>query len=263
MAGRGNGWRPWGLGLVIGLVWLLGGCFQSDLILQFDHHHHGHWTQTLTLGERNLAFAHDALDPWLQQIHDPVQDLGGRLRQTPSTIELTVPFSTPADLAERFNTVFTAPSLGATNSLGIKDGGNPWGDAPATVLTLPGVGSVPFHLETQEQNWGLFSQVRLVYDLDLRSIGELGESVWGEVSREDGVSFQLQVPWGVASLAAAALSPDQIDPAGARWILPLGEISHIEARFWLPNWIGLGGLVLAVIVLLGYVVRYRWLGSPR
>lgn len=265
MARGARGIRNLGLGLVMGLALLLNGCFQADLTLRFDHHHHGQWTQTLTLGERNLAFAGDALTPWLQQIRSPVQRLGGYLRQTPSTIEITVPFSTPADLTERFNRVFADPRSGDTMaSLPAVAPDGPTGEPAATVITLPALGTVPFHLETQERNWGLFSQVRLSYDLDLQAVDFPSDSMLGgEVPLADPVSFAVQVPWGISAVEAESLSPAQTTSTGARWNLPLGEQSHIDVRFWLPNWIGLGGVILTVIVLMGYGIRYRWLGPPR
>jgi len=256
-----RGIRNLGLGLVMGLALLLNGCFQADLTLRFDHHHHGQWIQTIALGERNLAFASDALRPWLQQIRTPVRQLGGHLRQTPTTIEITVPFSTPADLTARFNQVLADPSPG--ENVGSLPGATK--EAPvATVVTLPALGTVPFHLETQERNWGLFSQVWLRYDLDLRGVEFPSDStLGGDVLLPDPVAFRVQVPWGISAVETDSLAPTQTDPSGSRWSLPLGDKSHIDVRFWLPNWIGLGGVILTVVVLMGYGMRYRWLGPPR
>jgi Protein of unknown function (DUF3153) len=250
----GGRWRPWGLGLLISLLWLLGGCFQADLTLRFDHHHHGQWTQTLTLGERNLAMASDALDPWLQQVRPPIQRLGGHLQQTASTLTVTIPFSTPADLANRITTVFTTPSSAPTENLGRPDPDQP----PAATLALLGVGTVPFTLTTKEQNWVLVSRVRLVYDLDLRNLApSLTTAAPGA-----GITFRLQVPWGMPSVEPESLAPVSLQPHEAQWNLPLGQISHLAMVFWLPNGVGLGGLALAILILIGYVLRYRWLGPP-
>jgi hypothetical protein len=250
----GGRWRPWGLGLLISLLWLLGGCFQADLTLRFDHHHHGQWTQTLTLGERNLAMASDALDPWLQQVRPPIQRLGGHLQQTASTLTVTIPFSTPADLANRITTVFTTPSSAPTENLGRPDPDQP----PAATLALLGVGTVPFTLTTKEQNWVLVSRVRLVYDLDLRNLApSLTAAAPGA-----GITFRLQVPWGMPSVEPESLAPVSLQPHEAQWNLPLGQISHLAMVFWLPNGVGLGGLALAILILIGYVLRYRWLGPP-
>lgn len=253
----GQGWRWLIRGLGIGLAFLLGGCFQADLTLQFDHHHHGQWTQTLTLGERNLAVAQDALDPWLSDLRDSVGPLGGSLRQTPDTLALTVPFSTPADLVDRFQTLLTPPSPGGREPGSLRQRG---ADDPM-VLVLPALGTVPVHLQTRERNWGLVSQVWLGFDLDLRSVESPRASVGGDDAREAGLSFRLQVPWGLSRLTPDSLEPSH--PHGSQWNLPLGQLSHIEARFWLPNWVGLGGVALVILVLLGYRVRYRWLGPPR
>lgn len=253
------------LGLWLGLALLLTGCFQADLTLRFDHHHHGQWTQVITLGERNLAFASDALSPWLQQVRVPVQRLGGYLRQTPASIQVTVPFSTPADLATRFEIVLAEASAGPETLAPLTARAIPTPeDDQGLRLDVPGLGKIPVHLETQERNWGLFSQVRLIYDIDLPPVPLPTDSVLGAPSlRTDSLSFQLQVPWGRISPAPDSLSPSQTTATAARWVLPLGQPSHIDVRFWLPNWIGLGGIIIAVAVLLGYGIRYRWLGPPR
>ncbi|MEB3291160.1 MAG: DUF3153 domain-containing protein [Leptolyngbya sp.] len=256
----GGRWRPWGLGLLISLTWLLGGCFQADLTLRFDHHHHGQWIQTFTVGERNLALASDALDPWLRQVRRSLQPLGGHLQQTPNTLDLTIPFSTPADLVDRVAAVFAPPSTHPPTHPPEDIGPADPGYHATTALTLPGVGTIPFALHTKEQNWGIMSRVQLQYDLDLRGVTRTLTAEGGDLG--DGVSFRLQVPWGWPSLETGSLEAIRLQPHEARWILPLGQLSHIAVVFWLPNGVGLGGVALAIIVLLGYVLRYRWLGAP-
>lgn len=252
----GSQWRAWGLGLLISLAWLLGGCFQADLTLRFDHHHHGQWSQTFSLGERNLALASDALDPELRQVRLALEHLGGHLQQTPSTLDLTLPFSTPADLVDRVAAVFAPPGIAPT---GESDRGGS-GRETAAALTLPGVGTVPFTLRIEEQNWGIMSRVQLQYELDLRGVARTLITEGGDLG--DGVSFRLQVPWGLPSLEPGSLPAVSLQPHEARWNLPLGQLCPIAVVFWLPNGVGLGGLALAMMVLLGYVLRYRWLGWP-
>lgn len=65
----------WGLALVLCLG--LGGCFQADLTLRFDHQTHGTLRQSIQLGERGMALAQTALQPWMADLRPAIQRLGG------------------------------------------------------------------------------------------------------------------------------------------------------------------------------------------
>ncbi|NJM84994.1 MAG: DUF3153 domain-containing protein [Leptolyngbyaceae cyanobacterium RM2_2_21] len=42
--------------------------------------------------------------------------------------------------------------------------------------------------------------------------------------------------------------------------LQLGQLNHMEAVFWVPSPIGLGAAAIAVLMVLGWLIRYRVLG---
>jgi hypothetical protein len=45
-------------------------------------------------------------------------------------------------------------------------------------------------------------------------------------------------------------------------ILKVGDMNHVEVVFWLPNFLGIGTLLIIGFVWLGLYLRYRLLPSP-
>jgi hypothetical protein len=45
------------------------------------------------------------------------------------------------------------------------------------------------------------------------------------------------------------------------WSLVVGTVNQIEADFWVPSPIGIGAVAIALLVLLGYGIRYGILGN--
>ncbi|MGF1571276.1 MAG: DUF3153 domain-containing protein [Nodosilinea sp.] len=241
--------RSWGRRLrllLLPLLILLSSCLQSDLTLRFDHQTHGQILQSINLSERGAALARDSLNPWLASLEQPVQQLGGTLRQDSQTIALSVPFSTSQDLVERFDQLFgTVPAE--------------FSDA-APQLVIPRLGTVPFRLGVDQHSWGVASRTHLTYDLDLRELpaneipGSGAKRPWAELY------FSLQTPWGVGQVLPTSLRPVTQLPTETRWQLQPGELNHIDVDFWLPNAVGIGTVIILVMVLGGYFLRYRLLG---
>lgn len=65
------------MGVSLGAVFGPGGCFQADLTLRFDHQTHGTLRQSIQLGERGMALAQTALQPWMADLRPAIQRLGG------------------------------------------------------------------------------------------------------------------------------------------------------------------------------------------
>ncbi|MGF1516598.1 MAG: DUF3153 domain-containing protein [Nodosilinea sp.] len=256
--------RLWGrlLALLV-LPLTLSGCLRYDLTLRFDHQTHGQITQTIDLSERGAALAQPTLAPWLEALQGRSRSLGGQLSQGPQTVTLTVPFGTAADLGDRFQQLFAD----ATPAAPVAEPDNfstdsSKEDSPTnqpTYLQLPGFGPVPFALALDQTNWLLASRTHLTYSLDLSQLplesslpgNEPAETTWADLR------FRLQVPWGLADIAPTATAPLAQDPTGATWQLAPGQITSIDATFWLPNAIALGTVGIAALVLAGYGLRYR------
>ncbi len=231
-------WLP----LVV-LPLLLSGCVRYDLTLRFDHHTHGELQQTLALSERGTALAEPTLVPWLETLQKRSRPLGGQLRQGPQTATLRIPFSTPANLADRFQQVFTPPA-DSNASL------DPGEETPR--LQIPGWGQVPVQLAVEQTNWGLASRTHLIYTVDLHDLPTNDDAApWADLH------LRLQVPWGLADLSADTPPPMVAEATGTTWVLPPGETTSIDVVFWLPNAIAIGSLGIVALVLAGYGLRYR------
>lgn len=238
--------------LLLALPLLLSGCLRYDLTLRFDHQSHGQISQTIDLSDRGAALVQPTLEPWLEELKVRSRPLGGQLSQSLQTVTLTVPFGTATDLGDRFRQLFAAA---APEIESVTTEEPPPADSP-TYLQLPGWEPVPFTLAIDQTNWLLASRTHLTYRLDLSQLPSNGDDSADAASWAD-LSFRLQVPWGLASLAPTATPPTQQDATGATWPLEPGEITYIDATFWLPNAIALGTLGIAALVLAGYGLRYR------
>ncbi len=237
----------------------LSGCLRYDLTLRFDHQTHGQISQTIDLSERGAALAQPTLAPWLEALQGRSRPLGGQLSQGPQTVTLTVPFGTAADLGDRFQQLFAdSPSSAIAPGAKVAAGETSPGDSPA-YLQLLGWEPVPFALDIEQTNWLLASRTHLTYTLDLSQLplesprpgNEPAEAAWADLR------FRLQVPWGLADIAPTATAPLAQDSTGATWSLKPGQITAIDAVFWLPNAIALGSVGIVALVLAGYGLRYR------
>lgn len=238
--------------LLLALPLLLSGCLRYDLTLRFDHQSHGQISQTIDLSDRGAALAQPTLAPWLEELRVRSRPLGGQLNQGPQTVTLTVPFGTATDLGDRFQQLFAAvsPEIESIPAGGASPAASP------TYLQLPGWEPVPFALDIDQTSWLLVSRTHLTYRLDLRQLPTNGDSSTDPALWAD-LHFRLQVPWGLAQLAPTATPPIQQDATGATWQLEPGEITAVDATFWLPNAIALGTLGIAALVLAGYGLRHR------
>ncbi len=238
------------LGLVMLLALCLGGCFQADLTLRFDHHTHGQLTQSIYLGERGTALASASLAPWLESRRRQVSRLGGALQEDTKAVQLTVPFTTGSDLVARFQQVFAdqSPEAGAAST--------------KSQLIIPGLGPIPFNLQIEQQNWGLASRTHLIYDINLQHLPMVDEVLPGQPANPSTLSFRLQTPWGIRQVRPGSALPTNRLPAKATWQLQPGQLNHIDVLFWLPNAVGLGTVAIVSLVLLGYILRYRLLSPP-
>jgi hypothetical protein len=111
-------------------------------------------------------------------------------------------------------------------------------------------------------NFFLVQRNKLSYDLDLRSLGVVstkGNVIVSPSSLLD-LQFSLETPWGARGVekAANAIQP-QVYENGHQlvWILQPGQVNHIEAVFWLPSPLGVGTLVIVLLVLGGFYLKYQ------
>jgi hypothetical protein len=239
---------------------LLCGCFQYDLTLRFDHQLHGHIEQSITLDGRAAAIANGTLAPWLHALEARTQELGGTVASTGYNQRLlVVPFTTSKDVVRQFSRLFadgqpTAPTA---------ESADPSQEVTAT-LTIPDLGRVPFHLAFRQQDWIFASRSHLIYDIDLQQLPPATPRIdRAESASWSTLDFRLQTPWGISQVAPESNAPTQNLPNGAGWRLEPGKAYHIEVWFWVPSLVALGAVIIGLLVLLGYFLRYRLWGQAK
>jgi hypothetical protein len=218
---------------------MLSGCVDYDVGIQFESPQRGAITQHIQVGQQLRTFGQAGTDQWLMAIEQRSRALGGRLeKRTPSDWLVTIPFTTHADLEQKFTQLFNPPDL--SNGSGVK---------------LPPIKS---NLQLTRSNFLLFERNRLQYDVDLRSLGVLSSN--GDLLLSPGslvdLEFRLKTPWGARGNGSnGSLKPFQ-DGQELIWRLVPGEQNHLEASFWLPSPLGIGTVVIGLLVFLGFYLRY-------
>lgn len=236
------------------LCTLLSGCVDYDLGIRFDSQTHGTLTQTVHLSDRLLTLSDTSPRQIFQQFTDQAQALFVQARQIDAeTLAVTLPFYSGAQLVERFNAFYGSD------------------DSPTfstRLLDLPGAPTVSAHLDLQQRNYIFALRNHLTYNLQIDDADTLSVSsrwrVGKATSRESrrwlNLDFHLTTPWG---LTLADSPPDSIKSHTATWHLAADQPQHIEATFWVPSPIGIGGGVIALFCLLGYLLRHKLLPTPK
>ncbi|HEY9672345.1 MAG TPA: DUF3153 domain-containing protein [Waterburya sp.] len=227
---------------------LLSGCVQYNVGVNFEGEHRGAIVQHIKLGEQLTSFSNEQATEWLKSIERRTRQLEGKAKRVSEReIIVTIPFSSGTELESKFNQFF--------NPVAKK---TPRSQASETV-DLPTFNS-QFHLA--QGNFFLVQRNKLSYDLDLRSLGVVstkGNVIVSPSSLLD-LQFSLETPWGARGVekAANAIQP-QVYENGHQlvWILQPGQVNHIEAVFWLPSPLGVGTLVIVLLVLGGFYLKYQ------
>lgn len=228
---------------------LLSGCVRDDVNLSFRDANHGTLTQRVRVSSRLVGISQVAADLWLEKLIEQTAQMGGKV-QHPSERDwlLTMPFHSVQDLGQKFKQL---------QGLVERQSGQPSSLKPVS------------NLQITTNNLIIWQRHHLSYDLDLRSLGVLptvNNKATILIDPNDllVLEFELKTPWG------ARLPKDR--PAETRlpniyrkgrqlvWTLKPGEANHLEAVFWLPSSVGIGGGLIAGLVLVGMFLK-AWI-SP-
>ncbi|MBW4486696.1 MAG: DUF3153 domain-containing protein [Trichocoleus desertorum ATA4-8-CV12] len=227
---------------------LLSGCVQYDVGINFESPNRGEIVQHIKLGDRLTSLSGATAQQWLNTVEQRTRRLGGRIRRSSNQeVAVTIPFSSGADLNTKFNE-FLNPSTQK-------------GAAKRAEPVLPEIKS-DFHLS--QSNFLLLLRNRLSYTLDLRSLGVTsanGDLLVSPSSLLD-LEFRLNTPWGARSVNTAANAISAVQGQQGHqlvWTLEPGQINHLEAVFWLPSPLGIGTVVIVLLVLGGWYLKYQTL----
>ncbi len=227
--------------MVIFASLLLSGCVNYDLGVNFNSTNNGELVQHIQLSEKITIFSNDYLSQWLKTLESKARTLAGSTeRVSPTEIIVKIPFTSAKQLQEKFTEFFNTRT--SENS----------DDSELSNITST--------LVAEDTNFFLLSRNHLVYDLDLRSLAVIMTKGDSSIVNLD---FSLQTPWGIKNIEnnENAIQPEK---HGNKliWQLKPGAINHVEVIFWLPNFLGLGTLLIIGFVWLGLYLRYTLLPNP-
>lgn len=219
----------------------LSGCVDYGISVEFASPHQGELVQHIHFGEQLNVLGSSTVQEWLQAIDQRATALGGKVQRRPNQdVVVRIPFHSSHELEQRFNWFFTGDDRGHGAS-----------------QLLP---EIPSRLTIHHSNFLVAERDELHYDLDLRSLGvtSLDGSILVSPSSLIDLQFTLETPLGAVGQSRGATGLPRRNHQGKRlvWTLVPGEQNHLEARFWLPSPLGIGGVVITGIVLIGMYLKY-------
>lgn len=219
------------------------GCVNYDVGIHFDSPNRGAIVQRIQLDDRLSTFTSGTAQAWLSNIDQRVKRLQGKTRKLSNQEVLaTIPFSNGQDLEKKFNQYFSAELAAKIRS--------------KKPLDLPKIDS---KLQVKQGNFILFERTRLIYDVDLRSLGVAAPD--GDVLINPSslleLQFSVDAPWG----ASGSTKNSAVRRDGKRviWTLQPGQQNHIETAFWMPSPLGIGTVIVIAIVAAGIYFKNQQL----
>lgn len=223
---------------------MLSGCVRYDLGVNFDSPNRGTIVQHIQLDERLSGS-----QAWLEAVERRVRNVQGKTRRvSDQDVLITIPFGSGEELETKFNQFFSVSEQDKLRGKAAQSN-----RSVKKEVNLPNINS---HLTVKQGNFLLLQRVRLMYDLDLRSLGI--QSADGSVLLSPAslveLEFGLTTPWGARSLprtsVASPTTQSSVRQEGKRllWTLQPGQRNYLEAVFWLPSPLGIGALVIALVV---------------
>jgi hypothetical protein len=221
------------------IAFALSGCVKYDVGITFDSPTQGTIAQHVQLDERFTRVNSGAAQAWLANIEQRARQVRGKARRVSSKeVLVTIPFSTGQELEKRFNTFFDAKAKVKTSRK----------------VELPPIES---HLTVQQGNFLLLERRKLIYDVDLRSLGVA--SPQGEVLVDSSplldLQFELTTPWGAKNVVRPGSVASRRVGKQLVWMLQPGQKNHLEAAFWMPSPLGIGTVIIIAIVAIGTYIK--------
>lgn len=241
--------------LVAVLALLAGGCLDTDVAIRFTDANHGQIEERIVLSDRLSQLNADAMESWKSQIEQQARQMGGSVRESDGDVLLKVPFFNNRDLTEKFNRLVSGFQVGPQGA-------------------LPEQGqSVARLTATRDCNVLVAQRNRLSLDVDLRSLQQVSQA--GMQLRQingllDG-TLRLSAPSPIVKANEPSLLSCLFDgaanrlalvqpnnPSGGRaleWRIDPERANHLDVAFWVPNPLGVGAILIAILVGVGLILQ--------
>jgi hypothetical protein len=234
------------LPIVLCLTSLLTGCVNYEVGVNFATPYSGEITQHIKVSNKLSNLAPGDTKQWLNSLEKRSRKLDGNIEKLNSQeLLLTIPFGNGAELAQKFNQLFQTSIV-------------PNATIPKDQVDLIELNS---QVSIQQSNLVFVERNHLNLEIDLRALKVLSQQdkiILDPDSIAD-LQFQLTSPWITRSVSHENNLQPIKNPLkkGLVWQLHPGQVNHIEAVFWLPSPLGVGAVIIVLLMLLGYLLKYR------
>ena len=234
------------LPVVLCLATLLTGCVDYDVGVTFSTPYKGEITQHLKVNDTLTSLAPSETKKWLNSVEKRSRELNGNIKKLNSQeLLLTIPFGNGRELAQKFNRLFQTTI--------VPNATIPQGKADLIQLNS--------QVALNQNNLVFVERNSIDLAIDLRALEVLTkqEKIDLAVDSLADLEFQLNTPWVAYSINDSGYLQPRKDTLkkGLVWQLHPGEINHIKAVFWLPSPIGIGTGLIVLVMLLGFLLKYR------
>ena len=239
--------RRWLLPLACLLLTFLTGCVRYEVGVSFEDQHHGAIVQHIKLGQQLTSLSQSEANKWLDSIEERAVNLQGKAKRISSQeITVTIPFNNGQDLTDKFNQFFK-PKPQKRSRLTKSD------SFDLVQLTS--------EMSIHQSNLLLVERDRLQLEVDLRPLGVLSNQ--GNIIVSPGslieLDFILNTPWGARTIVGNNLLTPEVGKGRNQlvWHLQPGQVNKIETVFWIPSFLGLGTVVIILLIVGGFYLKYK------
>ena len=234
------------LPVILCLATLLTGCVDYDVGVKFTTPYKGEITQHIKVSEQLTSLAPSESRKWLNSIEKRSRELKGNVKKlNAEELLLTIPFSNGAELRQKFNQLFQTSI--------VPNATIPQGKADLIQLNS--------QVSLNQNNLVFVERNSIDLAIDLRALEVLTKQDKITIAADSlaDLEFQLNTPWIAYSISDSDYLQPRKDTLkkGLVWQLHPGEMNHIKAVFWLPSPIGIGTGIIILLMLLGFLFKYR------
>lgn len=234
------------LPLILCLLTFLTGCVDYDVGVNFDSPYEGTIVQHIQISEQLTSLNQSETQQWLNSIKERAYQLRGKIdRISSQEMAVTIPFTNGTELIEKFNQFFYGDSVATFSS---------------SSQNSTEIENVASKMSLQQSNLLLVERTHIDLFIDLRGLGAIANQGKIKVTPDSlaELTFQINAAWIARSLKGSnLLNPTKDTPGKIIWQLQPGQLNHIEAVVWLPSPVGIGTIIIMVLMIAGYYLKYK------